>query len=125
MEGFQAGLSWLTILKKRAAFQTAFDDFNPETDAQNDDADIERLMTDPGIVRNRLKITAVIHNAQATIKLRDIGGLAQLIWSYQPDQYPILDAEGNPPSQSKESVALAKDLTRQGFRFVGPTTVLR
>lgn len=123
LEGFQAGLSWLTILKKRAAFQTAFDDFNPETVAQYDDADIERLMTDPGIVRNRLKITAVIHNAQATIKLRDIGGLAQLIWSYQPDQDSILDAEGNPPSQSKESVALAKELKRQGFRFVGPTTV--
>jgi len=123
LEGFQAGLSWLTILKKRPAFRQAFDAFDPDIVARYDDEDVERLMTDAGIVRNRQKILAVINNAQATINLRDTGGLAELIWSYQPEDAPVLDAEGNPPSQSEESVALAKELKRNGFRFVGPTTI--
>ena len=123
LEGFQAGLSWLTILKKRPAFREAFDDFNPDVVAQLRDEDIERLMSDAGIVRNRQKIVAVINNAQATIELRDSIGLAELIWSYQPQRDPTLDADGNPPSQSEKSVELAKALKRHGFRFVGPTTV--
>ena len=123
LEGFQAGLSWLTILKKRPAFRQAFDDFDPEAVARYGNDDVERLMSDAGIVRNRQKILAVINNAQATINLRNAGGLAKLIWSYQPEDDPVLDAEGNPPSQSEESKALAKNLKRHGFRFVGPTTV--
>lgn len=123
LEGFQAGLSWLTILKKREAFREAFHQFDPDAVARYEDDDIERLMANAGIVRNRQKIVAAINNAQATIDLRDSGGLAQLIWSYQPEHDPVLDAEGNPPSQSEESVALAKDLKRRGFRFVGPTTI--
>lgn len=123
LEGFQAGLSWLTILKKRPAFRQAFHDFDPDVVARYDDDDIERLMADAGIVRNSRKILAVINNAQATINLRDAGGLAKLIWSYQQQEDPVLDAEGNPPSQSEGSVALAKELKRHGFRFVGPTTV--
>ena len=123
LEGFQAGLSWLTILKKRPAFREAFDDFEPETVARYTGDDVERLMTDAAIVRNRQKILAVINNAQATVNLRSAGGLAKLIWSHRPEHDPVLDAEGNPPSQSKESVALAKELKRHGFRFVGPTTM--
>ncbi len=123
LEGFQAGLSWLTILKKRPAFREAFDHFDPDAIARYDDDDIERLMGNAGIVRNRQKILAVINNAQATIGLRESGGLGELIWSYQPAQDPKLDADGNPPSQSAESVALAKELKRHGFRFVGPTTI--
>lgn len=123
LEGFQAGLSWLTILKKRPAFREAFSDFNPDKVADYNEADVERLMGNPEIVRNRQKIQAVITNAQATIDLRKDGGLTELIWSYQPAEDPVLDAQGNPPSQSPESAALAKQLKKLGFRFVGPTTI--
>jgi DNA-3-methyladenine glycosylase I len=123
LEGFQAGLSWLTILNKRPAFREAFAQFDPEVVAEFTDADVERLMGNAGIVRNRRKILAVINNAKATLALRETGGLAELIWAYQPATDPALDADGNPPSQSPESIALAKDLKRSGFRFVGPTTV--
>ncbi len=123
LEGFQAGLSWLTILNKRGAFRVAFANFDPEIVACYTEADLARLMDNPGIVRNRQKITAVINNAQATLALREKGGLSELIWSYQPTTDPVLDDEGNPPSQSVESIALAKELKRHGFRFVGPTTV--
>lgn len=101
LEGFQAGLSWLTILKKRPAFRQAFHDFDPGVVARYDDEDIERLMADAGIVRNSQKILAVINNAQATINLRDAGGLAKLIWSYQQQEDPVLDAEGNHPASRK------------------------
>lgn len=121
LEGFQAGLSWLTILKKRPAFRQAFADFDPEVVAGFSEHDVESLMANAEIVRNRQKIHAVINNAQATITLREQGGLAELIWSYQPAQDPVLDADGNPPSQSSESAALAKQLKKHGFRFVGPT----
>lgn len=123
LEGFQAGLSWLTILKKRPAFREAFADFDPDVVARYTEDDVEALMANSGIVRNRQKIHAVINNAQATIELRDDGGLAQLIWSYRSPNAPALDADGNPPSQSPESVALAKDLKKRGFRFVGPTII--
>ena len=123
LEGFQAGLSWLTILKKRSAFRQAFDHFAPETVAQYTENDVERLMADAGIVRNHQKILATINNAQATLNLRDAGGLTKLIWSYRPARDPELDLDGNPPSQSAESIALAKELKRNGFRFVGPTIV--
>ncbi len=123
LEGFQAGLSWLTILKKRPAFRAAFADFDPEAVATFTEADVERLMTNDQIVRNRQKILAVIQNANATLALRETTGLVDLIWSYQPVEAPELDNEGKPPSQSSESVALAKELKRHGFRFVGPTTI--
>ncbi|GAA2024661.1 DNA-3-methyladenine glycosylase I [Yaniella flava] len=121
LEGFQAGLSWLTILKKRQAFRDAFSDFDPDVVAAFTNDDVEELMSNTGIVRNRQKILAVITNAQATIGLRKDGGLSQLIWSYRPAEDPVLDAEGNPPTQSPESVALAKELKKRGFHFVGPT----
>lgn len=123
LEAFQAGLSWLTILNKRPAFRKAFANFDPEAVAAFTDADVETLMNNSGIVRNRQKILAVINNAEATLGLRKDGGLAELIWSYQPTSDPELDAAGNPPSQSSESVALAKELKDHGFRFVGPTIV--
>lgn len=123
LEGFQAGLSWLTVLKKRPAFRRAFANFDPDIVAGFGDADVETLMADSAIVRNRQKIQAVINNAQATIDLRQQGGLPQLIWSYQPTEDPTLDDDGNPPSQSPASVALAKHLKKLGFRFVGPTTI--
>lgn len=123
LEGFQAGLSWLTILKKRPAFRSAFADFDPEAVATFTEADVERLMTNDQIVRNRQKILAVIQNANATLALRETTGLVDLIWSYQPVEAPELDNEGKPPNQSPESVALAKELKRHGFRFVGPTTI--
>src|SRR5699024_6586963 len=109
LEGFQAGLSWLTILKKRPAFREAFANFAPEVVAGYTQADVDVLMANPAIVRNRQKVHAVINNAQAVIELRDDGGLSELIWSYRSAHEPILDAAGNPPSQSPESVALAKD----------------
>ena len=123
LEGFQAGLSWLTILKKRPAFRAAFAYFDPEAVATFTEADVERLMTNDQIVRNRQKILAVIQNANATLALRETTGLVDLIWSYQPVEAPELDNEGKPPNQSPESVALAKELKRHGFRFVGPTTI--
>lgn len=86
LEAFQAGLSWATILRKRPAFRAAFADFNPDKVALFNDADVQRLMNDAGIVRNQRKILATINNAHATIKLRDKGGLADFIWSFQPDE---------------------------------------
>ena len=123
LEAFQAGLSWLTILNKRPAFRSAFANFDPEVVANFTQTDIERLMGNSDIVRNRQKILAVINNANSTLGLRDNGGLAELIWSYESNADPVLDDDGNPPSQSAESVALAKELKQHGFRFVGPTTV--
>lgn len=123
LEGFQAGLSWLTILKKRSAFREAFAGFDPETVATFTDTEVDKLMTNAAIVRNRQKILAVINNAQATPALRETTGLSDLLWSYQPAIDPELDAEGNPPSQSPESIALARELKQHGFRFVGPTTI--
>jgi DNA-3-methyladenine glycosylase I len=123
LESFQAGLSWLTILKKRPAFREAFANFDPDTVASFTDEHVEQLMLNADIVRNRQKILAVIGNAKATVALRESTPLADLIWSYQPAAEPQLDEEGNPPSQSEESVALARELKRHGFRFVGPTIV--
>lgn len=123
LEAFQAGLSWLTVLKKRPAFREAFANFDPDRVVEFDENDVQRLLENKAIIRNRQKIDAVINNAQATIDLRAHGGLAKLIWSYKPAEDPPLDTEGNPPSQSKESAALAKELKGRGFRFVGPTTI--
>ena len=122
LEAFQSGLSWLTILAKRPAFRTAFADFDPDAVAGFTDADVERLMADSAIVRNRAKIEATRKNALATVALRDDGGLDRLIWSYQPDRSPELRTTAEVPTTSPESKALAADLKSRGFAFVGPTT---
>jgi DNA-3-methyladenine glycosylase I len=122
LEAFQSGLSWLTILRKRPGFRAAFAGFDPEVVAGYDERDVERLMGDTGIVRNRAKIEATIANAAATAALGD-GGLDALFWSYAPAprerRLRMLDEA---PATTPESVALAKALRARGFRFVGPTT---
>ncbi len=123
LEAFQSGLSWATILRKRAAFRKAFDDFDPDTVAAYDEGDVERLMADAGIVRNRRKIEATITNARATVALRDDGGLPALIWSFQPAATPAPTSYDEIPTQSEESRALARALRARGFVFVGPTTM--
>ena len=123
LEGFQAGLSWATILRKRPAFRAAFKDFDPELVARFTDADVERLMLDAGIVRNRLKIQATITNARATLALRDDGGLVDFVWAFQPDATPRPDSLDEVPTTSAESIALSKALRKKGFAFVGPTTM--
>lgn len=123
LEAFQSGLSWVTILRKRESFRAAFADFDPDTVAAFDDTDVERLMGDVGIVRNRAKVNATIANAAATVALRDEGGLADFLWSFQPAETPAPLRYADVPTSSPESVALAKALRKKGFRFVGPTTM--
>ena len=123
LEGFQAGLSWATILRKRPAFRAAFMDFDPEKVALFTEHDVERLMLDAGIVRNRLKIQATITNARATLALRDDGGLVDFVWSFRPPATPRPDSLDQVPTTSAESVALSKALRKKGFAFVGPTTM--
>lgn len=123
LEAFQAGLSWATILRKRPAFRAAFHDFDPEVVARFGDSDVERLLGDAGIVRNRLKILAAITNAHATIRLRDEGGLVEFVWSFQPAATPQPVTHADVPTQSPESLALSKALRTKGFAFVGPTTM--
>lgn len=123
LEGFQAGLSWATILRKRPAFRAAFAGFDPDTVALFGAADVERLMQDPGIIRNRLKILATVKNAQATLELRKDGGLVHFVWSFRPASTPRPLAATDIPTQSAESIALSKALRKRGFSFVGPTTM--
>jgi DNA-3-methyladenine glycosylase I len=121
LEAFQSGLSWLTILRKRPAFREAFAGFAIAKVAEFGEADVARLLADPGIVRNRAKIEAALANARAALDLPD--GLAALLWSFAPGgrrKRPASCAEV--PSSTPESTALAKDLKRRGFRFVGPKT---
>jgi DNA-3-methyladenine glycosylase I len=123
LEAFQSGLSWLTILRKREGFRAAFAGFDPEVVAAFGAKDRARLMADPGIVRNNAKVDAAIANAVAVLRLRDDGGLDQLVWSHAPTgrrRAPKTFADV--PAQTPESVALAKALKRNGFVFVGPTT---
>ncbi|GAA8846732.1 DNA-3-methyladenine glycosylase I [Helicobacter pylori] len=123
LEAFQSGLSWATILRKRPAFRTAFDGFDPEVVAAYGDDDVERLMGDAGIVRNRAKILATIGNAAATVRLREDGGLVDLVWSFQPEDTPRPRTIAEVPTRSPESLALSKALRARGFSFVGPTTM--
>lgn len=123
LEAFQSGLSWLTVLRKREAFREAFAGFAPERVALFGETDIERLLDNPQIIRNRRKIEAAISNARATLALRDAGtGLAPLVWSFAPERSPVPGTDAEVPSLSPESAALAKELKRRGFVFVGPTT---
>lgn len=124
LEGFQSGLSWLTILRKREAFRKAFRGFDPEIVAQFDERDVERLLSDAGIVRHRGKIEATIRNAGATVELRRGGGsLAVLLWQHEPKTPSVPSALSQLAAQTAESQALSGELRRAGFRFVGPTTV--
>jgi DNA-3-methyladenine glycosylase I len=124
LEAFQSGLSWVTILRKREAFRTAFVGFEPAAVAAFGPADVERLLVDAGIVRNRAKIEATIANAAATLALREAGEpLDELVWSHRPAPRPAPAAFADVPATVPESVALAKLLRRRGFRFVGPTTL--
>ncbi|GGJ28662.1 DNA-3-methyladenine glycosylase I [Paenarthrobacter histidinolovorans] len=123
LEAFQAGLSWATILRKREAFREAFLDFHPESVAAFTESDVERLMLNAGIVRNRLKIQAAITNAKATIALREDGGLVDFVWSFQPHNTPAPRTLAEIPTTSPESIALSKALRKKGFAFVGPTTM--
>jgi DNA-3-methyladenine glycosylase I len=125
LEGFQSGLSWLTILRKRENFRAAFANFDPERVARFAARDVERLLGDAGIVRHRGKIEAAIANARGTLALRDAGTpLEELVWSHRPKVSPAgpRSMKDLPPTTS-ESTALSKELKRAGFRFVGPTTV--
>jgi DNA-3-methyladenine glycosylase I len=123
LEGFQAGLSWATILRKRPAFRAAFHDFQVDKVAAFTEEDVERLLQDASIVRNRAKIRAVITNANAAIALRADGGLSDFVWSFQPPVTPAPRHIGEVPTTSEESVALSKALRKRGFAFVGPTTM--
>ncbi|MEO1387774.1 MAG: DNA-3-methyladenine glycosylase I [Cyanobacteria bacterium J06634_6] len=127
LEGFQSGLSWLTILRKRENFRVAFAGFEFEKVAQFDEADVERLLLDKGIVRHRKKIESVVNNARRAIALaEEFGSLAAYFWQYEPDalarpercDYETLRSLG----KTTESTAMSKDLKKRGWSFVGPTT---
>ncbi|GAA3221490.1 DNA-3-methyladenine glycosylase I [Pseudonocardia petroleophila] len=120
LEGFQSGLSWIVVLRKRPAFRAAFGDFVPERVARFGDDDVARLLADAGIVRNRSKIEATIGNARAVLDLDT--PLDDLLWSFAPAEHVRPATFADVPATSPESVAMAKELKRRGFRFVGPTT---
>jgi DNA-3-methyladenine glycosylase I len=120
LEAFQSGLSWITILRKREAFRRAFAGFRLAEVAEFGPADVDRLLGDAGIVRNRAKIEAALRNARAALGLDR--GLSDLLWSYAPDPRPRPVTGGDVPATSPESTAMARDLKRRGFAFVGPTT---
>jgi DNA-3-methyladenine glycosylase I len=120
LEGFQSGLSWLTILRKRPAFRAAFAGFDFEKVAAFNDGDVERLLQDAGIIRHRGKIEATINNARRAVELVEAeGSLYAFLWRYEPSR----PREPSQAAQTPESRALAKELKRRGWRFVGPTTV--
>jgi DNA-3-methyladenine glycosylase I len=126
LEGFQAGLSWITILRKRPGFREAFAGFDPVRVARFDERDVERLLADAGIVRNRAKIEATISNALLVRDMAD-GELDELMWSFAPAGPAVGRARpaamGEVPAVTPESTALSKELRKRGFRFVGPTTM--
>jgi DNA-3-methyladenine glycosylase I len=124
LEGFQSGLSWLTILRKRESFRAAFANFDPERVARFGERDVKRLLADAGIVRHRGKIEAAIANARGTVALREQGTpLQELVWAHRPEHHRPPRGSGDWQAATPESTALSKALKRAGFRFVGPTTV--
>ena len=124
LEGFQADLSWLTILRKRENFRAAFVGFDFEKVARFDESDVERLLQDAGIIRHRGKIEAAINNARCTCTLIDeTGSLDSYFKQFQPENHPIPKRKSDIPPITKESEALSKDLRKRGFKFVGPTTM--
>ncbi len=124
LEGAQAGLSWYTILKKRENYRTAFEGFDFERIATYGETDVQRLLNDPGIVRNRLKVTAAIENARAALRVRDeFGSLQDYFWGFVDNQ-PIINhwtSLSEVPAQTELAACLSQDLRKRGFRFVGPT----
>jgi len=120
LEAFQSGLAWITILRKREAFRRAFAGFDPGAVAAYDEHDVDRLLGDAGIVRNRRKIEAAVANARAVVALD--GGLSDLLWSFAPSARPAPTTLADVPAVTPESTAMAKALRAVGFRFVGPTT---
>jgi len=127
LEGFQAGLSWWTILRKRERFRTVFEGFDPELVARFGPPDVERLLADPGIVRHRGKIEATIGNARVACEIAaSEGSLATYVWRFEPDTsgrpHPLTEAVARDRTTCPEAVALAEDLKRRGWRFFGPTT---
>ncbi len=126
LEGFQAGLSWITILRKRDNFRRAFDKFEPERIARYGAKDIARLMADAGIVRNRAKIEATIDNAQAYLRLRERTSLRKLLWDHLGKDGPVQNrvrSMRDIPAETELSKRISKALKAEGFRFVGPTTI--
>lgn len=125
LEGFQSGLSWITVLRKRDAFRKAFKDFDPTAVAAFGEGDVERLMQDAGIIRNRLKIEATVNNAKALVALHEEGKrLVDVVTAHAPEPRPRRPVTHDEvPSSTPESVALSKALKRLGFRFVGPVTL--
>lgn len=120
LEAFQSGLSWITVLRKRTAFRAAFSGFAVDRVAEFDDGDVARLLGDAGIVRNRAKVLACIANAQV---IRDLDtGLDELLWSFAPPPRPRPSVLAAVPATTAESTAMAKELKRRGFKFIGPTT---
>ena len=122
LEGFQAGLSWITILRKRPRFREVFAGFVPELVAEFDESDVERLMADAGIIRNRAKIEATIGNARIVRSMAE-GELDELMWSLAPAPGIRPASFADVPAVTPESTAMSKELRRRGFRFVGPTTM--
>ena len=124
LEGFQSGLSWLTILKKRPQFRKQFKNFDPVKVSKMKPADVERLLLDAGIIRHRGKIESTINNAARTLEIqKEFGSLAAYIWTFEPTPLPAPTIGGSLPAQTAASTALSKDLRKRGFSFVGPTTV--
>jgi DNA-3-methyladenine glycosylase I len=124
LEGFQSGLSWLTILRKRENFRTAFAQFDPDAVARFGERDVTRLLGDAGIVRHRGKIEAAIANARGVLELREAGTpLHELVWSHAPERHEPPQTTADWHAQTPESKALSKRLKQAGFRFVGPTTL--
>ncbi len=123
LEGFQSGLSWLTVLRKRPAFREVFVDFDAEAVAKFTEDDVDRLLQDARIIRHRGKINATINNAQALMRLYESGPtLAEVMWGHQPSIHRAPKVMSDVPATTPESTALAKELKKLGFRFVGPTT---
>ncbi|OFK91035.1 DNA-3-methyladenine glycosidase [Corynebacterium sp. HMSC068H04] len=122
LEGFQAGLGWEIVLRKREAFRAAFVGFDADLLASFGEEEVERLMNNPGIIRNRLKINAVLANAKATVALREQGGLDEFIWSFLPEETIAPEREEDIPKYTQEALDMSKALKKAGFKFVGPVT---
>lgn len=123
LECFQAGLSWITILRRRETFRAAFEGFLPEVIAGWGEAEVKRLLADPGIIRHRGKIEGTIRGAQAFLRIEEREGFADFIWRHAPPPKPRPKALGEVPAQTEASVALSKALKKEGFSFCGPTIV--
>ena len=123
LEGFQAGLSWITVLRRREAFRAGFADFHIPTVARFGPGDVVRLLQDTRIIRHRGKIEATIENARRALEtIDDVGSLARLVWSFRPPRRRAGPTTASVPAQTTESTALSRELKRRGFRFVGATT---